>query len=161
VHFVNLFPCQSDAKRSLENLKVPVFYNFIHLQKVWNFNSFFSSNIWQTKNILFQATMANIREMRSYLDTTRAENIANFSSALITAFEILHKVSFCLLWMNMSVCQSIWCILSVTWKSSVWLVSGGLKNTSHWERLMFLAKEWDVINRTHKNYLIVKNIGTW
>jgi hypothetical protein len=37
--------------------------------------------------------MENIREMRSYLDTTRAENIANFSSALITAFEILHKVS--------------------------------------------------------------------
>jgi len=41
--------------------------------------------------------MANVREMRSYLDTTRAENIANFSSALITAFEILHKVSFYLL----------------------------------------------------------------
>lgn len=43
------------------------------------------------KDMLVQATMANIREMRSYLDTTRTENIANFSSALITAFEILHK----------------------------------------------------------------------
>jgi hypothetical protein len=41
--------------------------------------------------------MANIREMRSYLDTTRTENAANFSSALITAFEILHKVGFYLL----------------------------------------------------------------
>jgi hypothetical protein len=37
--------------------------------------------------------MENIREMRTNLDTTKAENIANFSSALITAFEILHKVS--------------------------------------------------------------------
>jgi hypothetical protein len=37
--------------------------------------------------------MGNVREMRSYLELTRAENIANFSSALITAFEILHKVS--------------------------------------------------------------------
>ncbi|GFG33999.1 hypothetical protein Cfor_04865 [Coptotermes formosanus] len=43
------------------------------------------------KDMLVQATMANIREIRSYLDTTRTENIANFSSALITAFEILHK----------------------------------------------------------------------
>ncbi|KDR22779.1 hypothetical protein L798_00618, partial [Zootermopsis nevadensis] len=43
------------------------------------------------KDMLVQANMENIREMRNYLDTTRAENIANFSSALITAFEILHK----------------------------------------------------------------------
>jgi MFS-type transporter involved in bile tolerance (Atg22 family) len=47
----------------------------------------------EKKYILFQANMGNIREIRSYLESTRAENIANFSSALITAFEILHKVS--------------------------------------------------------------------
>ncbi|XP_069684436.1 voltage-dependent calcium channel subunit alpha-2/delta-3 isoform X2 [Periplaneta americana] len=43
------------------------------------------------KDMLVQANMANVREMKSYLESTRAENIANFSSALITAFEILHK----------------------------------------------------------------------
>ncbi|XP_023705860.1 voltage-dependent calcium channel subunit alpha-2/delta-3 isoform X6 [Cryptotermes secundus] len=43
------------------------------------------------KDMLVQANMGNIRELRSYLDSARAENIANFSSALITAFEILHK----------------------------------------------------------------------
>ena len=37
--------------------------------------------------------MENVREFKNYLDSTRAENIANFSSALIKGFEILQKVS--------------------------------------------------------------------
>ncbi|XP_063239126.1 voltage-dependent calcium channel subunit alpha-2/delta-3 isoform X2 [Bacillus rossius redtenbacheri] len=40
---------------------------------------------------LVQASMENVRELKNALDSTRSENIANFSSALITAFEILHK----------------------------------------------------------------------
>ncbi|XP_067002670.2 voltage-dependent calcium channel subunit alpha-2/delta-3 [Anabrus simplex] len=43
------------------------------------------------KEMLVQANMENIRELRNALDSTKAENIANFSSALITAFEILHR----------------------------------------------------------------------
>lgn len=37
--------------------------------------------------------MENIRELKNALDSRKSENIANFSSALITAFEILYKVS--------------------------------------------------------------------
>jgi hypothetical protein len=97
VHFVNLYACQSDAKRSQENLKVPVFFFVIlSIYKKFEILTVFFKYLTGQKNVLFQATMANIREMRGYLDTAKAENIANFSSALITAFEILHKVSSCL-----------------------------------------------------------------
>nr|CAD7199593.1 unnamed protein product [Timema douglasi] len=43
------------------------------------------------KDMLVQANMENIRELKNALDSTKSENIANFSSALITAFEILQK----------------------------------------------------------------------
>ncbi|KAJ9576006.1 hypothetical protein L9F63_007106, partial [Diploptera punctata] len=43
------------------------------------------------KDMLVQANMENVREFKNYLDSTRAENIANFSSALIKGFEILQK----------------------------------------------------------------------
>nr|CAD7570715.1 unnamed protein product [Timema californicum] len=43
------------------------------------------------KDMLVQANTENIRELKNALDSTKSENIANFSSALITAFEILQK----------------------------------------------------------------------
>ncbi|XP_071455009.1 voltage-dependent calcium channel subunit alpha-2/delta-3 isoform X2 [Hetaerina americana] len=43
------------------------------------------------KDMLVQGSRTNIRELRNALDNVKPENIANFSSALITAFELLHK----------------------------------------------------------------------
>lgn len=39
-----------------------------------------------------KATEANRRELKSGLDNVKSENIANFTGAFVTAFEILHKV---------------------------------------------------------------------
>ncbi|KAG8235606.1 hypothetical protein J437_LFUL014650 [Ladona fulva] len=43
------------------------------------------------KDMLVQGNRANIRELRNALDNVKPENIANFSSALITAFQLLHR----------------------------------------------------------------------
>ncbi|XP_054277448.1 voltage-dependent calcium channel subunit alpha-2/delta-3-like isoform X1 [Macrosteles quadrilineatus] len=43
------------------------------------------------KDMLAQATDANRRELKSGLDNVKSENIANFTGAFVTAFEILHK----------------------------------------------------------------------
>ncbi|XP_060516283.1 voltage-dependent calcium channel subunit alpha-2/delta-3 isoform X2 [Cylas formicarius] len=43
------------------------------------------------KDMLVQATDENLRWLKESLATFKQENIANFSSALITGFEILHK----------------------------------------------------------------------
>ncbi|GLH11946.1 uncharacterized protein GBIM_16642 [Gryllus bimaculatus] len=43
------------------------------------------------RDMLVQATRENIRELKNALEATKSENIANFSSALITAFELLHR----------------------------------------------------------------------
>lgn len=40
----------------------------------------------------FQASDENKRTIKEALSTLKPENIANFTSALVTAFEILHKV---------------------------------------------------------------------
>lgn len=42
--------------------------------------------------MLFQANEKNKRMLKDSLSTLKAENIANFTSALVTAFELLHKV---------------------------------------------------------------------
>ncbi|KAG8330702.1 Voltage-dependent calcium channel subunit alpha-2/delta-4 [Homalodisca vitripennis] len=43
------------------------------------------------KDMLAQATEANRRELKSALDGVKSDNIANFTGAFATAFEILHK----------------------------------------------------------------------
>ncbi|KAF4522689.1 hypothetical protein B566_EDAN012706 [Ephemera danica] len=43
------------------------------------------------KDSLVQANAENVRELKAALDSIRPENIANFTSALVTAFELLHK----------------------------------------------------------------------
>lgn len=44
------------------------------------------------KEGLVPASLENKREMKNALDAIRPENIANFTSGLVTAFELLHKV---------------------------------------------------------------------
>lgn len=39
----------------------------------------------------FQATAENIRELRIALDSVKSEGTANFTSALVTGFQILHR----------------------------------------------------------------------
>ncbi|XP_075214887.1 voltage-dependent calcium channel subunit stolid [Lycorma delicatula] len=43
------------------------------------------------KDMLVQATEENRREFKNMLDKVKSENVANFTSAFVTAFEILHK----------------------------------------------------------------------
>ncbi|XP_049864524.1 voltage-dependent calcium channel subunit alpha-2/delta-3 isoform X3 [Schistocerca gregaria] len=43
------------------------------------------------KDMLVQANMENIRELKNNLESRKSENIANFSSALVTAFDILQR----------------------------------------------------------------------
>ncbi|CAB3369336.1 Hypothetical predicted protein [Cloeon dipterum] len=43
------------------------------------------------KDILVQANAENIRELKSAMSKVRPENIANFTSALVTAFDILNR----------------------------------------------------------------------
>jgi hypothetical protein len=42
--------------------------------------------------LFLQANAENVRELKASLDSVRPENIANFTSALVTGFELLHKV---------------------------------------------------------------------
>ncbi|XP_059481802.1 voltage-dependent calcium channel subunit alpha-2/delta-3 isoform X2 [Neocloeon triangulifer] len=43
------------------------------------------------KDLLVQANSENVRELKSAMSGVRPENIANFTGALVTAFEILHR----------------------------------------------------------------------
>ncbi|KAL3289880.1 hypothetical protein HHI36_023270 [Cryptolaemus montrouzieri] len=44
-----------------------------------------------TKDMLVQANYENIQMLKDSLDSFESENVANFTSALVTGFEILHK----------------------------------------------------------------------
>lgn len=59
---------------------------------VFKFSDFTEEIVPCFKDLLVQASPENKRDLKNALDTIRPENIANFTSALVTAFEILHKV---------------------------------------------------------------------
>ncbi|XP_044741537.1 voltage-dependent calcium channel subunit alpha-2/delta-3 [Chrysoperla carnea] len=58
---------------------------------VFKFSDYTEEIVPCFKDLLVQASPENKRDLKNALDTIRPENIANFTSALVTAFEILHK----------------------------------------------------------------------